>query len=382
MLVTYRNATHRTMNPKRRQFLAQGSMSIAALSLSACAGAPARPRSGPDAIVDASFAGQPGSATGGRPTYRTLGEALEASPNFTDTWQILIKPGRYVEKLTITQSGVHLLGEDRERTILSFGAYAGQPRTGGAGTWGTNGSATLTVSAKDFSAENLTIENSFDYPGNLARGSSDPAYTRGAQAVALYITGAADRSLFRNVKLLGYQDTLFADVGRARFDKCFITGNVDFIFGAASAWFEECEIVTRSGGRTSRPIGWVTAPSTKINRKYGFVFHRCRLARETDVPDDSTLLGRPWHPSADPDAIGQSVFIDCWMDAHISSNGWDSMSSTNKSGDKLTFKPEDSRFFELRSSGPGAHVSTQRRQLGEARAAEFTRDKVLDGWKP
>lgn len=370
------------MNPTRRQFLSQGSLGLTALSLSACISTPPHPRTGPDAIVDASFAGLPGSRTHDRPTYRTLGEALTASPAFADGWQILVKPGRYVEKLSITQSGIHLLGEDRERTIISFGAYAGQSRTDGIGTWGTNGSATLTINAKEFRAENLSIENSFDYPANIALGSSNPAYIRGAQAVALYITGAADRCLFRNVKLLGYQDTLFADAGRTLFDQCFITGNVDFIFGSGAAWFDACEIVIRSGGRKQPPIGWITAPSTKISRKYGFVFHRSRLSREADVADGSCMLGRPWHPSADPDAIGQSVFLDCWMDAHISPDGWDAMSSTTRSGEKVSFKPEDSRFFEYRSSGPGAHVSPRRRQLDTARAADFTRDKVLDDWKP
>lgn len=374
------------MIPNRRLFLALGALGLSTLStltLSACSSTPARPRNaGPDAVVDAGFTGKAGSRINGRPNYRSLGEAIEAAPSMSRSWQILLKPGRYEEKLAISLSGLHLLGEDRERTIISFGAYAGQNRSDGVGTWGTNGSATLTVAAPDFTAENLSIENSFDYPDNVARDSSDPAYIRGAQAVAVYVTGAADRSTFRNVKLLGYQDTLFVDAGRVFFDKCYIAGNVDFIFGNATAWFEECEIVTRSGGRKSRPIGWVTAPSTKISRKYGLVFHRSRLGRGADVPDNSSPLGRPWHPSADPEAIGQSVFLDCWMDAHISSDGWDSMSSTTKGGAKMTFTPEDSRFFEYRSNGPGAVSSPKRRQLTEAQAADYTRDKVFGDWRP
>lgn len=371
--------TKQNMNLKRRQFLSQASLGLAALSLGACASnpAPARTRTGPDAIVDAGFTGKPGSLVDGKPVFRSIAEALEDAASGS---QILIRAGRYEEKLNIFQSGIHLIGEDRDRTILSFAAYAGQTRPGGAGTWGTAGSATLTVLARDFTAENLCIENAFDYPANLAKGSTDPTYIRNAQAVAVYIADAADRSLFRNVKLTGYQDTLFAHAGRALFENCFINGNVDFIFGSGQAWFEACEISVRGGGRKQNPIGWLTAPSTPISKKYGFVFNRCRMAREADVPDASVRLGRPWHPSGDPDAIGQSVFIDCWMDAHIAGEGWDSMSSTTKSGSKVTFLPEDSRFFEYRSTGPGAAINPQRRQLDEARRADFTRDKVLAGW--
>lgn len=362
----------------RRRFLAGSSLTLAALALQACSSAPARPRTGTDAIVDAAFTGKPGTLTEGLPTYRTLHEALEAAPVFSKGWNIRVKPGTYKEKLTITQSGVRLIGENRDDTIITFDAVAGAPRTDGSGNWGTAGSATLTVRASDFLAENLTIRNSFDYPANRARGSAHPDYIRSSQAVAVYLTTGADRSAFRNVALHGYQDTLFADVGRACFEECLITGNVDFIFGGARAWFESCEIRMRSGGRTERPIGWLTAPSTQIRQRYGLVFNRCRLTRDADVLDGSTALGRPWHPSADPDAIGQSVFLDCWMDAHISASGWDSMSSTTKSGDRVTFKPEDSRFFEHRSIGPGANPA--RRQLEMNRRKEFSRDQVLGGW--
>lgn len=364
----------------RRTFLAHGGLTLAALSLGACASAPAKPKDRPDAIVDAAFSGKPGSLVAGTPTYKTIQSALDSASAFGDWW-IHLKRGRYAEKLTILKSGLRLTGEDRDSTVISFDAYAGQMKPGG-GFWNTDGSATLTVRVADFSAENLSIENSFNYLANMARDRNSPDFIRGSQALAVYLGGQADRCSFRNVKLLGYQDTLCPFVGRAYFERCIIAGNVDFIFGGGQAWFEECELVSRPAGYVTTKVGYVTAPSTHISKKYGFVFNRCKLSREAGVPDATVALGRPWHPNGAPDAIGQSVFLDCWMDAHITADGWDSMSNTNKAGERVTFAPEDSRFFESRSSGPGAATGPKRFQLKEAQRGDFTRDKVLDGWKP
>lgn len=371
------------MNPNRRRFLLQSSVSLAGLSLAACASDPAKPREGPNAIVDAAFTGQAGALVSGRATYKTIQDALNARPVLGGDWQILVRRGRYHEKLTIQASGVSLIGEDRDQTVLTFDAYAGQPRIGSTGTWGTEGSATLTVKGKDFRAENLTIENSFDWIANDALDRGDPGFQRNSQALALALSFGADRTLLRNVRLTGCQDTVYAGTGRSLFDKCIISGNVDFIFGGGQSWFEDCEIVTRPAGRITTKVGYLTAASTFTGKKYGFVFLRCRLTRESPkVPSNSTALGRPWHPNGDPQAVGSAVFMECWMDDHITTDGWDSMSSTNKQGQRVTFTPEDSRFFEYRSSGPGAVASPRRRQLTEAQRAEYTRAKVLDGWNP
>ena len=66
----------------------------------------------------------------------------------------------------------------------------------------------------------------------------------------------ADQTACINVRLIGYQDTLLTDtrtkdengnyaVTRQYFNKCYITGNVDFIYGAGTSVFEDCDIVAR-----------------------------------------------------------------------------------------------------------------------------------------
>ena len=213
------------------------------------------------------------------------------------------------------------------------------------------------------------------------------------QAVALMTARGSDRAHFGDVTIDGHQDTVLVDDGRSCFKNCAISGSVDFIFGAGQTVFEACDIVSRPRTKTNLSLlGYVTAPSTQIRDPYGLVFVRCTLLKEsTLVPANSTAFGRPWHAAAnmpdgryaDPNAIGSSVFIDCFMDDHITGDGWFSMTGLQKSGSVRTvFLPEDSRFFEYKSTGPGANINSKRRQLTDAQAAEYTVANVLGDWRP
>jgi len=353
----------------------------------------AKPR--PDAIVDATHSGAAGQLRDGIAHYRTLQQALTAAPAATDQpWRIALRPGRYYEKLEIDKPNIHLLGDNRGTTVITFDAYSGQTRPSGVGTWTTFGCATLTVRAPGFAASRLTIENGYDYLANDAKPPTDPTYSNDPQAVALMLAKGSDRAQLQDVTIAGYQDTLFVDAGRSYFRGCQVSGNVDFIFGAGLAVFERCDIVSRPRRKPGvAPHGYVTAPSTQIAQPHGLVFLRCRLLRESAlVPPNSHALGRPWHPAvsfadgryADPNAIGSSVFIDCFMDDHIAADGWWTMTGLQKSGPTRTvFRPEDSRFYEFRSHGPGAAVNDRRRQLSEAEAARMSSvSQVLNGWLP
>jgi pectinesterase len=328
----------------------------------------------------------------GKNIYHTISEALAAAPAAAEKPHIIyIRNGRYREKLSVTKPNIALIGESRDKTLLTYNAHAGQKMPGSNETWGTFLSATLTVLAPDFRAENLTIENSFDFLANDALDPDATKKVRGTQAVALTLDAESDRAAFRNVKLSSYQDTLYANSGRSYFLDSMIEGNVDFIFGAGRALFEKSDIINRRRARETNPTGYVTAPSTNINNAYGLVFLNCRLMKEKGVPANSVPLGRPWHPTttfadgryADPDAIGASVFIRTYMDEHISRDGWASMRGTSRDGTKGTvFEPQSARFFEYKSHGPGALVNSERRQLSEKEASKYTLEKIFGGWAP
>jgi len=337
-----------------------------------CATPPAPPVVQPShvsygAIVDARFTGRDGEMVASEPTYRTLGAALDAAPDSSPTpFVVFIRNGRYHEKLSVSKPNITLRGESRNGTVLTYDANADAPDPDG-GTYGTRGSFTLRVSAPDFRAEHITIENAFDYRGKVLRAGSDTVKARNGQAVALHLDQGSDRAVIEDCVLSGWQDTLFANAGRAWFHDCIILGQTDFIFGAGTAVFDDCDIV-------SRGAGYIAAPSTPPLQRFGFVFIGSRLGRESQAVRKNTVaLGRPWHPANNPNANPSAVFIDCNLDDHILAEGWVGMGGHG---------PETARFFEYHDHGVGAVKHPARRQLNDAEAKRYAPSEVLAGWRP
>jgi pectinesterase len=303
----------------------------------------------------------------------TVGTIAEALAGATGTpFRILLKPGVFAEKLTITQPNVTIEGSG-PASVIVYGAYAGLRKPDGS-NWGTSGSATVTVAAPDATFRNLTIRNSFDYIGAKRDNAGN-----GAQAVALLIGREADRCTVEHCSLEGYQDTLYIQP-RARIAGCRIVGGVDFIFGGGAVWFDRCAIVTRFVPNTDS-LGYIAAPSTPAAQEFGLVFSHCRLGREPGVPDHRVWLGRPWRAGGNMSLVGQAAFLHCWMDAHIRREGWTWMGYKGPEGDQRRLTPEEARMFEYGSTGPGAGpVSATRKALDAARAARFTRANVLGDW--
>lgn len=322
--------------------------------------------------------------------FHSLQAAIDAAPdNAAKPYRIYVAPGIYREKLYLAKSNMQLLGAGQDKTRLIYDDYAGKVAASNK-TLNTPGSATLTITGSNIRLENLSIENRFDFLANDVLPADDPKRISGSQAVALFIEAPADRVLVRRVRLLGYQDTLFVNAGRSWFDQVLVAGNVDFIFGKGNALFTHSEIKTLARGKPGNPHGYITAPSTQISSEFGLTFIDCKLTRDASVADNSVPLGRPWHPTtqfddgryADPNAVGKTVFINSWMDGHITRDGWYSMSGSTKQGGRQAFLPEDARFFEFGSKGPGAAGTNKRRQLTRAQVKGYSIKSILGDWQP
>lgn len=293
--------------------------------------------------------------------FATVQGAIDAVPvDNTERVEILIHDGVYKEVVTIPRSKpfIDLRGESANGTIITYDNYSGKEKPTG-GTYGTSGSASVYLYADDFTAENITFENSFD---------ESSVNVNNKQAVAVYTRG--DRMTFKNVRFIGNQDTLYTNGGSQYFYQCYIEGDVDFIFGGARAVFEDCDIVSHDRG-SSTNNGYVTAASTLITEPYGYLFINSRLL--SNAPDGTVHLGRPWHPGGNPDAIASVVFINCYLGAHINPQGWTDMSG---------FLASDARFYEYQNYGPGAVINESRRQLTDEEAQAYTIENVLKGWNP
>lgn len=288
-------------------------------------------------------------ATDGTGNFKTVQEAINAVPDFRKvTTTIFIKNGIYKEKLNLSASKkmVKIMGESVEKTILTFDDWAQKKNTFGEEK-GTSGSASFYVYGDAFTAENITFQNSAGPVG---------------QAVALFVAG--DKAKFINCKMLGFQDTLYTYgyASRQYYYKCYIEGTVDFIFGASTAVFDDCEIFCKKGG-------YVTASSSPDTTKYGYVFINSKITG--DAPANSFYLGRPWRPYA------KTVFINCNLGNMIRAEGWNNWGK--ESNEKTAF------YAEYKNTGAGANTSarvTWSHQLNETTIKEYTLEKIFNGWKP
>ncbi|QUQ65389.1 pectinesterase family protein [Kutzneria sp. CA-103260] len=302
-----------------------------------------------NATVTRGFAGETRAtvAADGTGKYTTVQAAINAVPaGNTKPVTITIASGNYREVVTIDKPFVTLKGTGSSpRDVVIVNNHS-------AGTHGTAGSATMFVSGHDFLAANLTISNDFD-PSKA---------TSGAQALALNLS--ADRAVFRDVRMLGNQDTLYlANSARAYLANCYVEGTVDFIFGGGTAVFDHSSIHEKRN--TGSPI---TAASTPATSKYGLLFYKSTI---TGAAANVTSLGRPWGQNA------QVLYRESSLSNTITgAQPWTDMGTSTW---------QRARFLEYRNTGPGASVNGNRPQLTDAQATDYTPQKYVagsDGWNP
>lgn len=307
---------------------------------------------------------------------------------------IFIAPGIYHEKITIDRPFVTLegTGKSKDDTVLTFDDYANFIMEDGMKR-GTFRSYSVFIDADDVVLKNLTIEN-----------ASGDSLTHG-QGIALYADG--DRLVINSCNIIGHQDTLFTGPlppkeivkngfigpkqfaprihGRQYYTNCYICGDVDFIFGSATAYFEDCTIESLMRIPEDKPRdainkdaadeekdeppklqiqGYITAASTPEGEEYGYVFDRCRLISR-DCPPGTVYLGRPWRNYA------KTVFIDCYMGSHIHPelfHDW------NKEDARETI------FYGIYQKGSNEEFPRRAafvKILDEEQAAGFSKERVL-----
>ena len=310
----------------------------------------------------------------------SLQAAVDAVPEGGGPVRILLRAGEYREKTVIHRNQIHLIGEDRARTVLAWNGCAKDLYPDGTEK-GTFLSSTLMVTGSDGTVENLTVLN--DAGDGREVG----------QAVAVYAAG--DRGIWRNCSLVAHQDTLFCgpvrlpnvkeDIGhrtgnaeavlrvedgplthsRQYFENCLIRGDVDFIFGPYRCWFEKCTLFMNERG------GWYTAANTNEGQPFGFVFRRCTLTGECGPGEG--YLGRPWRKYC------RTVFLECDMDGHVAPEGFRDWDGERRVSERCG----EWRTTGIRADQGPRHPAQKR--LTDEEAAKITPEAVLrgeDGWTP
>ncbi|KAK0450389.1 pectin lyase-like protein [Desarmillaria tabescens] len=191
----------------------------------------------------------------------------------------------------------------------------------GADDAGSNdASGTVRVHGSNVALYNVNIVNS------LGEGVSDQAIALSVQATQFGGYG---------LKIIGYQDTLLANVGYEFIANSYIEGNTDFIFGqTASLWITGSVIHTLG-------YGWITASGRSSSDSNWYVIDSSEISGTGDA-----YLGRPWKNYA------RVVFQKSYLHSNVPAAGWSIWNTGDERTDHVT-------FAEYGNSGAGADTSSR-----------------------
>ncbi|MET8982676.1 pectinesterase family protein [Streptomyces sp. NPDC004539] len=309
-------------------------------------------------------------AADGSAQYRTVQDAINAVPADGAPHTIVINKGTYNEVVTVPKTLPNLIirgatGKAAD-VVIKYDRCHGYLKPDGT-KYGTEGSAVASFKAPDLRVEALTIQNTFD-PN--AHPEISPFET---QAVALAATG--DRQVYTNLRLISTQDTVLAkspvatDQTRQYFRSDYIAGNTDFLFGNATAVFDRSTLHV-----WPKVGGTIVAPNTDQAKKYGLLITNSKVM--SSAAANTFYLGRPWHNTTT--AQPQAVIRDTELPAGITTaQPWTNMTTD--------YTWQQARFKEYHNYGTGAGVNSNRPQLTDAQAGDYTAQKYLagtDGWNP
>ncbi len=286
-------------------------------------------------------------AADGSGDFKTVQAAIDAVPaNSAARTTIRVKRGTYAELIIVAaeKKNLTLRGEDRHGTVIAATNNAKlNPRR----------REMFSAEADGFVLENLTLHNTTPY--------------RGSQAETIRVH--ADRVVLRDCDFLSFQDTLRLD-GRVFVDRCYVEGDVDFVWGGGAVYFNRCELKALHDG--------YLVQSRNGADKLGYIFVDCRLTGAPDIV--KYVLGR-----IDPARYPAShvAFINCAMDKHILPAGW------VFDGLGAVAPKENNRFEEFQSTDlAGKPVDVSQRIAGSRQltAADAARERdlahVFGDWNP
>lgn len=217
--------------------------------------------------------------------------------------------------------------------------------------------------------QDLTIRQARDWDEKISRGQAIALRQRGKQAA------------YKNVSLQGVQDTYYLNKADASayFEDCEISGEVDFIYGDGTMFFEHCKLYPVSSSAC------ITASNSQAGYM-GIVFNACSIERREDAKDEVTgyALGRPWGDSP------AATFLNTTMHVLPTEAGWRAMSN----GCVIRFHEYGSRdaegnLLDLSARSISACAPAEGSDnpvITEAQAAEYTLEKVFKkvaaNWDP
>ncbi|KAJ3704862.1 hypothetical protein LUZ61_008567 [Rhynchospora tenuis] len=293
-------------------------------------------------------------AKDGSGAFTSINAAINAIPkDYTGRYVIYVKEGQYDEQVLIPKKlgNITMIGDGSQKSIIT----GNKNFVDGLTTYKT---ATVAVMGDGFMA--------------IAMGFRNTAGAIKHQAVALRVQ--SDKSIFLNCRMEGFQDTLYAHSLAQFYRSCVITGTIDFLFGDATAVFQNCIFTVRRPLDNQQNI--VTAQG-RVNphETTGFVLQKCKIVADPAlIPDKAKIksyLGRPWkeysHTMIMESEIGDFIHPDGFLP-------WN--------GD---FALKTLTYREFNNNGPGAATAGRVKWAGyklikdKAEASKYTVENFLHG---
>lgn len=311
-------------------------------------------------------------AADGSGDYKTVQEAIDAAPaGRAFPWLIFIKNGEYKGHVDVPSNKpyLHFIGQERDKVIITDDKLCG-----GDNALHVSVGATVVVNSDNCYFDNLTLENSWGHDKQA-----------GPQALALNTTG--DRTVFKNVAMLSYQDTWITPSTsnyRVYAKDCFIEGAVDFIYNSGNIYIDNTTLyINRKSG------GYIVAPSHAADVKWGYVFMNCTITAPGNPAETDVWLGRPWHNQP------KTVFINTTAEVTIPAAGWyekmgglpalwAEYNTMDGDGNPLDLSQRRSSYWK-EVDGEQVWVHNVKNVLTAEEAAQYTVKNVLSGsdnWQP
>jgi pectin methylesterase-like acyl-CoA thioesterase len=268
--------------------------------------------------------------------FGNITAAINAMPNNGNNYTILIGAGTYVEQLSITRKGkVTLVGATNYTNDYTHNQVRVETSNGRLTGLSQNEQTPVVYAKKTNDNSGLAIHN-IDFVNTYPQTANTAALAADFYGANIAAYGCS---------FVGFQDTLLANKGTQVFSNCYIEGSVDFVWGFSTAYFHQCMVVSNTPGSCIAAQSRLDASTPG-----GYVFDSCMVTYSSTYGSSFGLsfLGRPYS------AFSIAVYMNSYIDKHISADGWQVWSTSNPQTSGVL-------FGEFNNSGPGSWQTNTKR---------------------
>ncbi len=300
----------------------------------------------------------------------SLLEAIELAntqnaDSLSERFYILIPDGVYdlgeTALTTICGNNVALVGQSMEGTVI---VNAPKVENEGIGT-----TATILNRGTGNYVQDLTLKNALDY------------YHSGPAGRAVCWQDKGNRTIFKRVRMLSYQDTYYSHSEECQhyFEDCEIHGTIDFLCGAGDVYFNRCLIVTEKNTPDGSGVNVIVAPRTSTTM-WGYVFNECTVRNDMS----SFHYARGWHTHP------RCVWLNTRLESpeKLEATRFDPQSIRSPECEFGEFGTTDMSGNKLTPATNVVHITgkegekTVQTTMSPEEASRYTLENIYPNWKP